>query len=211
MEIVDLIMSSVELGMVHSLLLLLLKPEDLETNEYVVKEKINGYMKNFKGHKDWKEIEKFVQLVFIDNFSKETYYRSQSYPLMDRLEKLRSDILQFFTTSIQDLVKNDKEMERVCDVDLKMGKYLLQLFRLRMVIQPQFGLSITTNPKSEVQYMNVKAYWKNNDNKPERKFNKSLGLASNYPDGIKDEKALEDGLNLIQEVMLEEYLSVYPD
>jgi hypothetical protein len=38
-----------------------------------------------------------------------------------------------------------------------------------------------------------------------------LGLASNYPDGIKDERALEDGLNLIQEVMLEEYLKLYPD
>jgi hypothetical protein len=210
MELVDLILSSVEFGMVHSLLLLLLNPEDLNTDE-LIEERVNGYMKTFKGHRDWIEIKKFVQLVYNDKFSKETYRRPQNYLLLDRLEKLRNNILDFFSTTIQDLLKNDKELERVCDVDLKMGKYLLQLFRLRMVIQPQYGLSITTNPKSEVQYMNVKSYWKDRDNKSERKFNKSLGLASNYPDGIKDEKALEDGLNLIQEVMLEEYLKEYPD
>ena len=196
--------------MVHSLLLLLLKPEDLLTDE-IIEEKVSGYMKNFKEYKYRKEVKDVVRLIFNDKFSFESYTRPQNYLLLDRLEKLRNQILEFYFSTLEEILKTEKEMERVCDVDLRMGKYLLQLFRLRMVIQPQFGLSITTNPKSEVQYMNVKAYWKNNDNKPERKFNKSLGLASNYPNGIKDEKALEDGLNLIQEVMLEEYLEIYPD
>lgn len=210
MELVDLIMSGVELGMVHSLLLLLLKPEDLMTDEKI-EEKVSGYMKNYKDYKYQKEIKDVVRLVYNDKFSNETFFRSQNFLLLDRLEKLRNQILDFYFSTLEDIPNRDSEMERVCDVDLKLGRFFLQLFRLRMIIQPQYGLSITTNPKSEVQYMNVKSYWKDDNNKPERRFNKSLGLASNYPDGIKDERALEDGLNLIQEVMLEEYLRLYPD
>lgn len=210
MELVDFLLSGVDFGVTHSLLLLLLLADDFITDE-IIEEKVNDYMQSFKGHKDWGSIRQFAQLVYNDRFTKETYSDMNLWHLRRKIDSLRNEILEFFKTSISDLVQNDKEIERVCDIDLKLGRYLIQLFRLRLVIQPQYGLSITTNPKTEVQYMNVKAYWRDDNNKPIRKFNKSLGLASNYPNGIKDEEALADGLKLIREVLMEEYSKIYPD
>lgn len=210
METIDLLVTGGGLGILHSLLLLLLKPEDLLTDEYV-EEKVAEYVKDYKNLKYNKDIKNFVRLVFNDKFSYETLFRPENQPLIVRLDKLRQEILDFYFSTIEELFGKGSGYERVCEIDLKLGSFILQLLRLRMVIQPQYGLSVGKHPKTDIEYMSVKSYWRNDDNTVTRKFTKSMGLASNYPEGIKDPKANEDGLKLVQEVMLNEYLQTYPE
>src|SRR5690606_34766163 len=99
----------------------------------------------------------------------------------------------------------------VRDVHLRISEYMLQLMRLRIVIDPDFKLSRNKHPQTGITYLAVKAYWINDEGKKERKFTKSIGREDSYKDGINDKEAEKDGLNLIQPVLYDYYREIYPD
>ena len=210
MEFFDLILSGFGFGAVKSLLLLLLRPEDFITDEYVA-EKVKGYLKSNEQLKDKEQVKSYVTLVFNDRFTPLTNSKPQTQTLIKKLDILRKKMLDLYFSTLEELAGTDNDLKRVCDVDITLNNYVLQLMRLRSVIQPQISISKSIHPKTNIAYLAAKSYWKNDNNIQERKFTKSIGRADAFPGGIKDTKAIEEGFKLIQETMLNVYVDLYPD
>lgn len=210
MEISNLLLSGEGFGVVKSFFLALLLLKDLYADEYV-KTKVDEYLESKKLGKDKKRVKDFVTLAFNDKFPIATLTRVKNDSLLSRLETLRKKMLDLYFSTLKELTQKDDEFNRVYDVDVTLVNYVIQLMRLRSVIQPNIAISKSIHPKTNIAYLAAKSYWINDDNIQERKFTKSLGRADSYPLGIKDPKAYEDGLNLIQEAMYNLYVDLYPD
>ena len=88
-------------------------------------------------------------------------------------------------------------------------EYLIQIARLRMVVDPEIQLSKNIHKKTGIQYMKVKGFWLNDVGVKERKYFKSLGRFDQYPNGTEDESAILDGRKKIREDIYAEYLKLY--
>ncbi len=100
-------------------------------------------------------------------------------------------------------------MDSIADLDARISEYVIQLMRLRLVIQPDVKISRNKHPRTTHSYLAIKAYWISDSGKRERKFTKSVGRIENYPQKEKDPQALADGIKLIQPVLFENYQEIY--
>ena len=211
MEFIEFILASLtSAGVVKSLMLLLLEAEDLMTNEYV-KEQMEHYMKYQKDVRDKDKAREFVSWAFNDNFSEQTLKRNNTSLYQFQLEVVRNNILDFYFKTIDKLSEEKNDINMACDVDSTLSDFVIQLMRIRMVVQPEIRISNGVHPVSKIKYLYVKSYWLSDQGKKVRKFTKLIGKTEDYKFGIKDPQALEDGLNLIQPVMYEHYKELYID
>lgn len=197
-------------GVIQSLLLLLFQPTEENMNETVQKE-YDSFMKLQKGSSSTMNTREFIRLVSEDHFNEAVYRNSDNWTYLAILKKLKESIVNFYFTKIQDIESLNMDLEIIADVNDRIGHYILQLMKLRLVIQPEVQISMNVHPRTNIKYLAIKAYWIDDNGKKVRKFTKSIGRAENYPKGIKDDKALTDGGKLIQPVIFETYKEEYPE
>ena len=195
-------------GVIQSILLLLFQPTNENMNETVQKE-YDGFMKLQKGSSSTVNTREFIRIVSEDHFNEDVYRNSDNWSYLAILKKLKESIVDFYFTRIQDIESLNMNLEIIADVNDRIGHYILQLMKLRLVIQPEVQISMNVHPRTNIKYLAIKAYWIDDNGKKIRKFTKSIGRAENYTKGIKDEKALIDGIKLIQPVIFETYKEEY--
>ena len=206
MDITSYIMAGT--GVVQSLLLLLFQPTEENMNESVEKD-YEEFMKLRGKGSNTKRTKELIRFIANDSFDETVFKVSRNWVYLSELKKLKESFVRFYFNRLEDITKNHKDLDRVADLDNRVGEYILQLLRLRLVIQPEVQVSSNTHPRTNIMYLSIKAYWIDDNGKKVRKFTKSIGRAENYPDGIKDKQALEEGIKLIQPVLYDHYKEIY--
>ncbi|WP_229317839.1 hypothetical protein [Flavobacterium ammoniigenes] len=88
--------------------------------------------------------------------------------------------------------------------------YLVQIRRLRMVIEPEFNITRVVQPSNQICYLAARGYWFDDSGKKKRVFTRNFGKEIDYPKGKDDPNAYEDARREIQILAINEYESLYP-
>lgn len=195
-------------GVIQSLLLLLFQPTEEYMNE-IVKRDYDDFMKLRGNAPNTLRTRELIQHIADDGFDENVYKESRNWSYLAVLKKLKGSIVEFYFRKLNENALTDPDLEFNADVDNRIGEYIIQLWRLRKVIQPEVQVSTNVHPRTNIRYLAIKAYWIDDSGKKIRKFTKSIGRAENYPGGIEDKQALEDGIKLIQPVLYEHYKEIY--
>jgi hypothetical protein len=193
---------------VKSLLLLLVKPEDLIDDKYV-KEMIDKYSCDVKDETVYQHIRSFISFLYDDKFDSSIFSNIEARLLFSELENLRQKILTLYAEDVNVIAKS-LEYSKVYDIYAKLESMILQLMRLRMVIQPEFQFSKNVHPKTQIAYMAAKGFWLEDDGKRVRCITKSLGRMDDYKNGKNDPKATEKARERLREALYEKYKEIYP-
>ncbi len=194
-------------GVVHGLLLLLFQPTEETMNETLKKE-YDGFMKLRKGTSSSHRTKEIIQFIADDKFDEGVYKDSLNWTYLSTLKNLKEGFVRFYFKKLNELENEKLDMDCVADIDNRIGEYVIQLMRLRLVIQPEVRISKNVHPRTGHSYLAIKAYWIDDSGKKVRKFTKSVGRSENYQ-GIKDHQALADGIKLVQPVLFENYQEIY--
>ncbi len=197
-------------GVMNSLFVLLLGLDGKTLSDAFIQSKIEGYMDQLKNDvKDIKEVREMVSWIVDDKFDAETTKSLKNQPLINKLNELKDSFLSFYFNHLEDVTANNSDINRSCDIHTTIGKYVLQLMRLRLVIQPEIQIAMNKHTHSHIDYMAVKAFWIEENGEKRRRFTKSLGRAEKYKSNIKNEQAVKDSIALLQPVMYKTYLESY--
>ena len=175
-----------------------------------IEKAIEKHMIRFKNTRNPNIVRNTLRWLEQDNFSDlvtKDYYSSIH---LQELTKLKEIYLIFFELYIESIQEKDSSIIQVADLLTKNEEYLIQIARLRMVVDPEIQLSKNIHKKTGIQYMKVKGFWLNDIGVKERKFFKSLGRFDQYQNGTEDEIAILDGRKKIREDIYAEYLKLYP-
>lgn len=193
---------------VKSLLLLLVKPEDLIEEKHV-EDMLEKYNCKVTDQSVYNHIRSFISIIYDDKFDSGLYSKPGITYLFSMLERLRDKILTLYTKEIN-IITESPEYERVYDVYAKLEGLILQLMRLRMVIQPDFQFSKNVHPVSNIAYLAAKGFWIDDDGKKVRTFTKSLGRLDEYKGGKNDPKATETARDRLRDTLYRKYKEIYP-
>jgi hypothetical protein len=196
-------------GVIHGLLLLLFQPTEETMNETVQRE-FDGFMKLREGQPVSHRTKEIIQFIADDKFNEEIYKDSLNWTYLSTLKNLKEEFVTFYFMKLKDLENGDLDIDSIADLDARISEYVIQLMRLRLVIQPDVKISKNVHPRTNHSYLAIKAYWIDDSGKKVRKFTKSIGRSENYK-GIKDQQALVDGIKLVQPVLYENYQELYKD
>jgi len=198
------------IGLVKSMMLLVVPTDDIKVNDLNYDELLNYRHKIPEKVKDMNRAKQFVAWVADDRFKSAEKPTADSLGIHLTLGSLKEEILDFYFKTLQNLSEEKNDINLACDVEGRIADYVIQLMRLRMVVEPQIQISKFVHPQTNISYLYVKSFWIDDRGKKKRKFSKLLGKAEDYS-GIKDVKALKDGLETIRPVMMEHYKELYPD
>ena len=166
-------------------------------------------MKNFQNTNNPSNIRNTLRWLEHEKYSKELSNDFIGRGYITELDELKNTYLDFYKMYITEISNADSDIKQVADLIARNDQYILQISRLRMIIDPQIQLSQNVHKQTKIVYLKVKGYWLSDEGVKERKFFKSLGRYDSYPKGIKDENAIQDGRAKIREAMLVEYSSIY--
>lgn len=203
-EFIDILLGVGSLTM-KSLLLLLPTPE-MTNGDVNSKRNIEMIMSKHPEYKNNIDVNDMIKFIFNDNFKQETYYDQNNITYLYEIKILKDTISEFYFKSLDDMKNNYK---LVCDIHSRIGRYCLQLLRLRSVVEPEFNISVNPHRQTQIDYLVVKSYWLNDEGKKVRKFTKSLGRLDEFEGGRTGKKATETGRVKIQEVMFSHYKEIY--
>lgn len=196
------------IGVVQSFFFLFLFPTEEIMNE-TVRKNYEDFMKLKGEGAITPRIRELIRFIADDGFEEVVFKESRNWVYLSDLKKLKEDFVKFYFYSLEEMSKNHQEIDHVSDIDNRVADYILQLLRLRKVIQPEVQVSFNTHPRTNLKYLSIKAYWIDDSGRKVRRYTKSIGRAENYPGGIEDKQALEDGIKLIQPVLYENYKEIY--
>lgn len=188
----------------------LLKPSQLLTEASNMNE-VSNYLDGMKDIVNREEATQMIYSISKDDFTKETKAKGRNQILLKKLYSLKTQIIDFYLQTLQDNSKLNPEIKHNCDVYSTMGNFLIQILRLRMVIQPEIQITTNVHKQTKITYLTVKGFWLNDNGEKERKFKKSIGRADEYEMGKKDPKAIENCTAKMQSILMDEYLKYYPD
>ena len=193
------------MAVTKSLLLLLIDPSTIKTNE--MKNKIDAVLEENGPVKDSSDVRYMLTWILDDKFEVTTYSNNEVSFLLTELEILKNQMIKFYLSNLSEI--EDPSIVKSCDIHTKLSQFSLQLMRLRMVIKPEVQLSVNRHPETNIVYIASKGFWLNDDGSKERKFTKNIGRAEGFPKGIKDTKAMRIGVSKLRSVMLEKYREAY--
>jgi glycosylphosphatidylinositol transamidase (GPIT) subunit GPI8 len=174
-----------------------------------IEKAIENHMLRFKKTRNPNIVRNTLRWIEEDNFSDLVYKDYYSNIHLQELATLKENYLIFFELYIDSIHEKDNCINQVADLLTKNEEYLIQIARLRMVVDPEIQLSKNIHKKTGIQYMKVKGFWLNDIGVKERKYFKSLGRFDQYPNGTEDESAILDGRKKIREDIYAEYLKLY--
>jgi hypothetical protein len=193
------------------MLLLLMSKGQIATTSKAEKEEIDMLLNDMPEIANPKEAKELISEILVDGFKEETKLKGRNLPLITKLNQLKAKTIDFYLQSFKDNERRHPELKYNCDIHTKIGEYLVQLIRYRMVIEPEIQLTTNVHRMTKITYLTVKGFWFNDYGIKERKFTRSLGRADEYPLGKDDDKAIEDATTKMQSILMEEYLKYYPD
>ncbi len=174
-----------------------------------IEKAIENHMLRFKKTRNPNIVRNTLRWIEEDNFIDLVYKDYNSNIHLQELATLKENYLIFFELYIDSIHEKDNSINQVADLLTKNEEYLIQIARLRMVVDPEIQLSKNIHKKTGIQYMKVKGFWLNDIGVKERKYFKSLGRFDQYPNGTEDESAILDGRKKIREDIYAEYLKLY--
>jgi hypothetical protein len=195
------------IGVTKSLLLLLLSLDNKSMKDSMVQQRVNEFLGRLNpelGNR--KDIREMLTWIEDDNFKTKGLVNVGQYEI--ELHSLKENIVDYYFNQLEDISKENPG-QHVFDVQFTMGQKVLQLQRLRMVIEPEVQISKSQHPVTGFYYLASKGFWIEDDGQKKRKYTRSLGRIEQYPDGITDKKALKDGVEKIRKVIYEEYRMIY--
>lgn len=161
--------------------------------------------------------DELLNFIDNDNFEPSTLNNIDNGPYLKKLDNLKIEVRAFYELSNTELANGiDKDGEKITqqikmkNVHYAFKNYLVQIRRLRMVIEPEFNITRVVQPSNKICYLAARGYWINNSGKKERIFTRNFGREIDYPDGKDDPKAIEDARREIQILAINEYKSLYP-
>lgn len=209
MELVELIIGGT--GAIHALLLLLLDVDKESMKNQLLQMRIDEYMFRLKGElKNEAEVREMVSWILNDKFKEETQKREKGGRLLRTLQILKDQMINFYFKHLDQITQENPDLNKACDVHTTIGKLVIQLMRLRMVVQPDIQYSINIHPVTEHEYLTVKVFWIGDDGKKVRKFTKSLGRMEDHPTGIDSKEVKEFSVKRVQEFLYQKYVETYP-
>jgi hypothetical protein len=183
-------------------------PEKKLINTKTEKE-IDQIMESLKSYSKNEEVKEMIRWVMFDAFKNpSTYKNPKNHLFFNQLETLRKEFLDYYFEKLNTLVKKNQEL-RAVDIHSRIGKYIIQVSRLRMVIEPEIQIAMNVHTLTKIEYIAAKGFWINDSGKKIRKFTKSLGRVEEYPGGRKDKKAYAEAEKQMQEIMYEAYKESY--
>jgi len=195
-------------GVIHGLLLLLFQPTKEKMNEAVQRE-FDLFMKLREGKSTSHRTKEIIQFIADDKFDERIYKDSSNWTYLSTLKSVKEEFVSFYFKSLNELEKERHDIDYVADIDNRISEYVIQLLRMRLVIQPEVKISKNVHPRTNHPYLAAKAYWIDDSGRKVRKFTKSIGRAENYPGGRKNPQALADGIELVKPVLFENYKDIY--
>jgi hypothetical protein len=191
--------------------ILLMSKGQIAATSKAEKEEIDMLLNDMPEIANPKEAKELISEILVDGFKEETKLKGRNLPLITKLNQLKAKTIDFYLQSFKDNERRHPELKYNCDIHTKIGEYLVQLIRYRMVIEPEIQLTTNVHRMTKITYLTVKGFWFNDYGIKERKFTRSLGRADEYPLGKDDDKAIEDATTKMQSILMEEYLKYYPD
>lgn len=197
-------------GVIQSLLLLLFQPTNENMNEIVTKDYEN-FMKLKEGSSSTLRTRELIRFIADDSFGEDIYKDSDNWTYLAELKRIKEAFVRFYFSKLKEIGSSYKDLDIIADADNRIGQFVIQLMRLRLVIQPEVQISKNVHPRTNLKYLAIKGYWIDDNGKKIRKFTKSIGRAESYTQGIEDKQALIDGIKLIQPVLFENYQELYKE
>jgi len=178
-------------------------------DEEVVNKEVEKEMEKYPDIKNPIQAKQIITAILFDDFGPKSHIHGRYSVQFNMLEILKKKVFKFY---FQHLSKIDTTMEYryVADLYTTMGNYILQMARLRMVINPDINLTINIHHKSKISYLIAKAYWFDDNGKKVRIFSKSLGRLDAFKDGIKDKEAENEAKEILLKLMYKKYEETYP-
>ena len=161
--------------------------------------------------------DEFLQFIDNDNFKPSTLTQLENGPYLKKLEDLKIEVRSFYELSNHDatnIINNDgKKISNIIhmkNISHAFKNYLVQIRRLRMVIEPEFNITRVVQPSNQICYLAARGYWYDDSGKKKRVFTRNFGKEIDYPKGKDDPNAYEDARREIQILAINEYESLYP-
>lgn len=159
----------------------------------------------------------FLHFIDNDNFKPSTLTQLENGPYLKKLEDLKKEVRSFYELSNHDvtnIIDNDgKKISNIIhmkNISHAFKNYLVQIRRLRMVIEPEFNITRVVQPSNQICYLAARGYWFDDSGKKKRVFTRNFGKEMDYPKGKDDPNAYEDARREIQILAINEYESLYP-
>jgi hypothetical protein len=175
-----------------------LKPDQLKD--------IDKHIKSLPNLKNPEEARNMISAIVVDGFGDETKAAARNKVFLTKLAVLKKNLIDYY---LQNTASDGSVTAYNCDIHAEVGKRYFQLLRFRMVIQPEIQITVNVHKQSQITYLTVKGFWLNDNGEKQRKFQRSIGRSDEYKNGKDDHKATEEGIRKMQEVLYEEYLSIY--
>jgi hypothetical protein len=142
-----------------------------------------------------------------DDFNNSTS-TSLTSDLIRQLNFLKFEFISYFKENLNTLTQKNPE-ESVHHVYTRISNYFVQVMRLRLIIEPEYQLTINKHARTKIVYLVMKSFWIDDDGRKKRLFYKAFAREDAYKNGRKSKKALTDGIAIIQKLMYEKYKDIY--
>ena len=195
-------------GVGKALFIVLKGSQDLLSDNQ--KAEVEAMLEPVKNTPRYSDIHDLFLWIYSDEISQETKGNPENKKLVQEYRKLQREFSSFYIADATQVMEKNKAFQLVADFNIQSQKYVLQIMRMRMVIEPEIHITRNVHPLTKIPYLSVKGYWIDDDGRKVRKYTKSLGKAEAFPKGIRDKSAHVEGQKLIQEVLREVYKSTYP-
>jgi len=205
-KVVDLIAAEQKSTIIKAFFLVPSLNEEISAaNEMFIDDKIKVFQNSSNSDKirnilRWLENLQYSEFVEIENGLTDL--------LLENL-KLETSYIKFLSMPISEIMNNYENIFQLVDLIIRNEEFLIQIARLRMIIDPEIQLSRNIHKKTNILYMKVKGFWLNENGIKERKYFKSLGKFDSYPEGVSDKNAILEGRKKIREAMYSDYLKIY--
>ncbi len=154
-----------------------------------------------------KQTNELLDLIHNHPFDTEIIMENRVQEYLEDLEILKEEILECYFSTMEE---KSVQFQYFPDAYSRISDYLIQLKRLRLVIQPEFQFASSKHSVSNIKYLTVRGFWINDTGERERKFLKSIGRADSYPKGKDDPNAKKQAIIKLREVLIQEYKEKYP-
>jgi hypothetical protein len=140
------------------------------------------------------DIDKFLRN---EKFSPEAMSDIENWGYFSKLSELKKEFKDFFTQPTISF-----EYANIDGVYKRINQYILQIQRLRLVIDPHFKLVIQTHTENRL-YIVVRADWVDDDGTRKRMVAKVIGRLE--PGKTKNSVSMEEAREVIMPVLREKY------
>ena len=136
-------------GVFQSLLLLLFQPTDENMNETVTKDYEN-FMKLKEGSSSTIRTRELIRFIADDSFGEDIYKDSDNWTYLAELKRIKETFVRFYFSNLKEIESSYKDLDIIADVDNRIGQFVIQLMRLRLVIQSEVQISKNVHPRTNI-------------------------------------------------------------